>query len=80
MSRTSCVVNSPRAPRLDGELEDVALGPEELGDGASVERALIAGAGLAGVHASGFTLMEARLVDVDLSGPPRWAPALTTAT
>lgn len=58
MSRTSCVVNSPRAPRLDGELEDVALGPEELGDGASVERALIAGAGLAGVHASGFTLMR----------------------
>src|SRR5262245_37967136 len=55
----------PAKPRLDAELEE-RIEPAQLESG--VERALIRRAGLAGVTARGVSVLESRLVDVDLSG------------
>lgn len=70
MARTSRAVDSPEAPRLEGELDVLALGPESFGVAASsdVEGAHIAGANLVGVRAGGVRFHEARLVDADLGG------------
>jgi uncharacterized protein YjbI with pentapeptide repeats len=56
-------VQPPAKPRLDVELEEIEFAQPD-----SVERALITGAELAGATARGVSVVESRLVDVDLSG------------
>jgi uncharacterized protein YjbI with pentapeptide repeats len=56
-------VQPPAKPWLDVELEEIALAQP-----GSVERALVRGAELAGAAARGVSVVESRLVDVDLSG------------
>ena len=66
MARTPRALSSPEPPRLEGELDTLALGPDGLD--AIIDHARIAGAELAGVKASGVGFASARLIDVDLSG------------
>ena len=59
-------VDPPAAPRLEEELEALAL--DALESGARIERARLEGVELAGARARGVVLEEARLVGADLSG------------
>ncbi len=68
MARRARTMSSPEAPRLEDELEPRTLEVADLDPGATVERARIAGAELAGVRAQGVAIAAARLLDVELAG------------
>jgi uncharacterized protein YjbI with pentapeptide repeats len=65
-SRPKRAVQAPAEPRLDGELDELALDRDRLVAG--VERARVVGAPLAETEARGASVVGSRLLDVDLSG------------
>src|SRR4029078_13479559 len=66
--RPTRATRGPEAPRLDDDLQDVAVAAGDLQSGALLEHARIAGAELAGACARGVALSHVHLEDRHLSG------------